>query len=385
MAIDWTFEVFFLLDMLLHYRLVSYIQDGELITDKNKIKSNYVTSRLKVDLVTTLPFDLIAHYVFPKTPIIGELVRVLKMIRLGRYFGLLEKVFGFLLDHHMSLAGLKLIEFLSGVILIAHWAACGFFFIARVKSSQNNCSGIVKSDTLAECLWEGTWINAQIYHSKLPIDGGVTWQHYIRSFNWALPTLVVVVIGDVIPTTSPETLYAFLLMAIGVTVNAAIVGNVANIVANLETDSSDFARSVDDVRNYISHHRLNYDLHARVDNFTRYLWTAHGGNTNEDEFILRLPYTLQTDVIARTRTQLLLHCPFFDFFTNDTVKALALCLKPRQFCAADIIVHAGDFGQSMFFLETGTVQAVPSDGSTARVLVTLNAGSFFGETSVREP
>ena len=78
-----------------------------------------------------------------------------------------------------------------------------------------------------------------------------------------------------------------------------------------------------------------------------------------------------------------MRCPFFDSFTSDIVKALALCLKPRQFCAGDIIVHAGDFGQSMFFLEHGTVSIVPAKGA-ATVLATLKAGSFFGETAVSD-
>lgn len=391
-AIDWIFDAFFVMDMWFNYRFISFIQDGELVTDPEGIKHNYMTRRFKMDLISTLPFDLVAHFVVPETPIIGEMLRVLKMMRLGRHFGTLEKVFGFLEDHNISLAGLRLVEFLSGVVLFAHWAACGFFLLARWESSRTDCSFIVDGseyDTnewapaLSECLWEGTWIHKQIRDGKLPIDGGATWQHYIRSFNWALPTLVVVVIGDVVPTTSPETLYAFLLMAIGVTVNAAIVGNVANIVANLESDSSDFARRVDEIRNYMHKHHLSYDLHARVDDYTRYLWMAHSGNVREDEFILRLPYTLQTDVIAQTRTKLLVQCPFFDFCPNDIVKALALCLKPKTFCAGDIICAAGDFGQSMFFLETGTVQVVPSDGST--VLATLAEGSFFGETSVSKP
>ena len=191
---------------------------------------------------------------------------------------------------------------------------------------------------------------------------------------------MVVVIGDVVPINSSETLYAFLLMAIGVTVNAAIVGNVANLVANLESDSSDFARRVDQIRNYMHKHHLSYDLHARVDDFTRYLWNAHSGNASEDEFIMRLPYTLQNDVIAHTRTRLLVQCPFFDSYTNDIIKALALCLKPSTFSPGEIICNAGDFGQSMYFLEKGTVQVVVVGGST--VLATLCGGSFFGETAL---
>ena len=54
-------------------------------------------------------------------------------------------------------------------------------------------------------------------NGKIPIDGGNVLQRYIRSFHWALPTLVVVVIGDVVPVTSAETLYAFVWMVVGVT------------------------------------------------------------------------------------------------------------------------------------------------------------------------
>ena len=117
-------------------------------------------------------------------------------------------------------------------------------------------------------------------------------------------------------------------MVIGVTINALIIGNVANIVANLETDSSDFARRVDDIKSYLSRHKLSYDLHSRVDDFTRYLWAAHSGSTNEDDFILRLPYTLQTAVTEHTRTKHIRNCPFFDFCSFDIINSLALLLKP---------------------------------------------------------
>jgi len=370
-VIDWVFDTCFVLDVVLNYLFIAYVHNGELITDSKRIKRNYMATRFKMDLISTFPFDLAAYYLFPGTPLIGEMLRLLKMFRLGRHFGTLEKLFLFLEDHHISLAGLRLVEFLSGVVLFAHWAACGFFLFARWKSSRAECE-------VLGCEWEGTWIQKQIEDGKLPIDGGATWQQYIRSFNWALPTLVVVVIGDVVPITSPETLYAFLLMAIGVTVNAAIVGNVANIVANLESDSSDFARRVDQIRSYMHKHHLSYDLHARVDDFTRYLWSAHGGNLSEDDFVLRLPYTLQTDVITQTRTRLLMNCPFFDYCTSDVVKALALCLKPSLFSPGEIICAAGDFGQSMFFLEQGKVQVF----SDSKVLATLGSGSFFGETAL---
>lgn len=54
-----------------------------------------------------------------------------------------------------------------------------------------------------------------------------------------------------VPTTSPETLYVFLWIFVGVTINAYIIGNVANIIANLESEQNDFATKVDEIKRYM--------------------------------------------------------------------------------------------------------------------------------------
>ena len=46
----------------------------------------------------------------------------------------------------------------------------------------------------------------------LPWSGGDTWTRYVRSLNWAIPTLVVVVIGDATPVTVGETVYVALII-----------------------------------------------------------------------------------------------------------------------------------------------------------------------------
>ena len=167
-------------------------------------------------------------------------------------------------------------------------------------------------------------------------------------------------------------------MAVGVTVNAAIVGNVANIVANLETDSAEYNVRVEEVRSYLQKHRLNYELESRCDDFHRYLWTAHSGSADEDAFLDELPCTLQGDIVEQTRAKHMRGCPFFDCFSNDVVKSLALCLQPKVYCAGDLVVHAGDYGQSMFFLAAGTVNCFSNEA----ILATLGPGSYFGETAL---
>jgi hypothetical protein len=197
--IDWVFDIFFVLDMYLNFRFVGFIQDGEVVVDIERIKKNYMQRRFKMDIISSCPFDLLAFLFLPKVSLLigldlGDLLRVLKLLRFPRYFNVIEKVFALLNDRNIPLGPLRLVEFFGGVILIAHVAACGFFGFARWNKSDDYC---FESDAIG-CQWYGTWIYRQIFNGKLPTDGGDVWQQYIRSFNWALPTLVVVVIGDVV-------------------------------------------------------------------------------------------------------------------------------------------------------------------------------------------
>lgn len=160
---DWFFDAMFGVDMVLNYLFIAFVKMGEVVTDPTKIRHNYLATRLKMDFISTFPFDHFATYAFPGTPIIGRVLRLLKMFRFGRHFGSLEQLFSFLEDRHISLAGLRLIEFLSGVVLFAHWAACGFFLLASWKSSRADCS----AEASESCLWEATWIEKQIVDGKV--------------------------------------------------------------------------------------------------------------------------------------------------------------------------------------------------------------------------
>jgi len=352
--IDWSLDCILGLDMFFSYCKFAYQQDGELIFDLPHVKSHYVKTRVKLDILSTLPLDLVyvlAAYSNPSTSIIS-LLRIPRLIWVIRVPKFLDEIFRFLEDTDTSLAPLKLVEFLSGVILIAHWAGCGFYALARMNSGTTGCdSSILQNDVvvswateLAECKWEHTWISRQIKNFKLPMDGGNSWQQYLRALNWALPTLVVVVIGDVVPVNMQETLYVFLWIVVGVSVNAAIIGNVANIVANIDTDKSHFAKKADEMKNFMKGRQVSASLRNRVDLFMSALW-EHSADINGDSFLAELPKTLQIQVTERTRLWHISHCPFFDFCSAEIVKALSLRLKLALFSSGDVIVTFGDLGQ----------------------------------------
>ncbi|GMH52088.1 hypothetical protein TL16_g01153, partial [Triparma laevis f. inornata] len=364
---DWALDIIFFIDVYLNMTEFSYVHQGELVTDRDKVRANYLgpNGNFKADLITMFPLDLFAVFFLgdPDSLLLClAITRIPKLMRLTRIMGTASDLTKALEDTNL----------ITGVMLIAHWAACGLHAIANYHHSHEKCL----KDLYTFCDWGRTWIQKQIDDDKLDEFGGTPMERYLRAFNWALPTLVVVVIGDVVPVTSTETLYAFCWMVMGVTINATIIGNVANIVANLETDSSDFVKKADDIKHYMHTHHVSSDLQDRVEHFMTYLWTAHKGATNEWGFVGELPYTLQMAISDHTRLKYIKDCPFFDFCSDEIIKALAMCLNPLMFSMGDVLVQYNDMGQEMFFLEKGSVEVVSGDGKT--VFATLMKGAFFG-------
>jgi len=398
--LDWCCDIVLIFDMYLNYCKFAFLFEGEVVDKVEQVKKHYVQMLFPLDLLSSLPYEMIYCIISTTkpSPIVMASIRSLRLLRVIRVPKLLSVIFNFLEDNNINLAPFRLVEFLTGVVLIAHWAACGFYAMALWKNNHLTCAGADNGNSivnwandLSECLWQNTWIQRQIMNGKIPYNGGSDLQRYIRAFNWALPTLVVVVIGDVVPVNSNETLYAFIWMILGVTINAAIIGNVANIVANIDTESSVFIKRADEIKKFMHEMHISNQLQDRVDYFLTSLW-QHRESLYEDSFINSIPPTLQLLVTQRTRQRHIAKCPFFDFCSNEIIKALSLRLKLRLYNKDDIIVHAGDMGRKMFFLNTGTVDIVSNDGKT--VFATLSAiserrghtshreSAFFGETSL---
>ncbi|HEX5215165.1 MAG TPA: cation:proton antiporter [Vicinamibacterales bacterium] len=82
------------------------------------------------------------------------------------------------------------------------------------------------------------------------------------------------------------------------------------------------------------------------------------------------------DLGLETRA-LLARVPLFEALAQDQLDATARMLRPRLAVPGERIVHAGDVGDTMFFIATGEVVVhAPGDD------VTLEAGQFFGEMAL---
>ena len=256
--------------------------------------------------------------------------KLFRVMRLKEYSAVIEKVLGELGMSRGS-NSVQLVKLMVIVLLIAHVAACFFFLLAERGDGWDSCSGLsdVEGDVmywgekqwggnLSECKWDSTWMQLQIEDEKVAGRAG-SFSYYVRSFNWAMPTLVVVVIGDVVPLTSGETVYCLLWMLVGVTINASIVGNIASIVANLETESSLFIKRADTLQDYLHQHNLPQQIQERARKYLDWLWSEKRGK-NQDSMLIELPFTLRSEVSNLSRLKYVRSCEFFRELPDNLVE-----------------------------------------------------------------
>ncbi len=374
----WFLDTLLVADIYLKGYCFAFVKEGQLVVDRSDIWKNYSSKWLRRDLASTFPYELFAIPLLLLPPVYMRLglpiARIPKLLRAPELLSLISSVGHASRKLRIPTIPVQLTQLLGGVIIVAHWAACGMYMFARFK----NCG-------LGTCDWEGTWIDLQIDNDYLPEDGGNVLSRYIRPLNWGMPTLVVVVIGDVIPTGVAETVYALLCMLLGVTINATIIGNLANVVANLESYQADYLGAVDAIKLHI--HRLATvptELTKRIDDFLSEMWTRHDGyrvlgKGDSHHANIELPRTLNSEVCEHFVMKLLDAFPVFQGFPRENVKKLSLQMVREVHAEGDIIVQAGEQGNEMYWIDVGSVHVVSKDHSITYAVLTH--GSFFGETA----
>ena len=395
---SWIFDAFFdlmlILDVYLNARHFGYLFEGNLHMKSHDIFLRYRSKKFLFysDIVSAFPWDIFGLLVTLATGI--SPATILPLFRIPKVFRL-TRIVQYIAESNSSLEkrslvnrnGVKLVELLGGVVLTAHWAGCFFHLTSWVGSDWDYCitlsdlEGSATDPTLtarAECIWKDSWIQLQIQNNLLPPTGGDIFSRYVRSLNWALPTLVVVIIGDVIPINLSETLYCLVWMFVGVMINAVIIGNIGNLVADLETDSSAFIRRMENIRNYMYHNNVPLSLQDRIQHYIDFLWDSKR-DPNEMKIIYDLPMSLQVAVSNTLRTNLVKSCPFLAQVTPAFLRDIVHYLVPQFYSTNDIVVEEGDMGQEMFFIQSGMMDVVSATGT---VLATLNSSAFFGESAL---
>eukprot|EP00924_Labyrinthula_sp_SR-Ha-C_P006020 snap_masked-scaffold_14-processed-gene-11.42-mRNA-1 protein AED:1.00 eAED:1.00 QI:0/0/0/0/1/1/3/0/1867 len=343
-----------------------------------------------------------------------RLPKVLLMHRIGKYLESVDQLIsrGLVVNE----VAYKLFKLAVSVFCVSHYSACGFYLVSRLFSSVEDCMGqfnnysrpdlvvdltyknscpsnallnlesfsgsYLLSSTGTEvyynysssesilledltcgatpealCSWNNTWIGVQLESGLLPVDSGTDFERYFRALNWAIPTLVVVVIGDVTPVTIQGTFYVLIGILFGVLVNANIIGNIANLVANLEGSAAVFSEKIERIDEFINSNDISTNLQLKLHTYFEFVYYSKKGFV-EKELFCDMPLTLRNEAAIFLRLHAVKLSSCFNSCDQAFQKAVACALSTCIFSPGDVLCSEGDMAHEIFFLIVGQLKVL---------------------------
>jgi len=310
---------------------------GILISSRKNIATYYFHKLFFFDLFAAIPFYLIA-LIFP-----GVIwLKWLSLIRLFKLLRLNNVVSKWLNRQTLNPSIFRLGIFFFWILLVAHWIACSWIFIARIENIM-----------------------------AIP--------SYIDAIYWCITTLTTVGYGDIFPATDLQKILTMIAMIFGVILYGYVIGNIASLLSNIDVIKTRFLKRIKDVNSFLSYNSVPKRLRGKVQKYYQYIWDNRLGQFDQD-IISDLPESLKSEICLHLNRHLIEKVPFFKNTDKEFIKDIILHLEAKIFLPGDYIFKKGDVGKCMYFVCRGSVDVLSDDESS--VLANLKDGDYFGEIAL---
>ncbi|KAK3587752.1 hypothetical protein CHS0354_042707 [Potamilus streckersoni] len=360
-------DIIYMMDVAIQFR-ISFYEDGCLVLHPDKISQRYMSqSRFIFDIAAILPigtlisiltavstflYICISSSFLDILPVLARLPRLLKYPAMARFFDATDSR----TNNPYLVRALKLSLYLWTVI---HWIGCIYYMVS---------------------LHEGLGVNAWVYPGTE--DYSPFLRKYIRVTYWSLMTLTT--IGErPSPETDLEFVFTGLTFLIGVFLFAAVVGNVGDVISNINAARQEYQSRMDHIKFYLHHRRVPTSLQNRVKRWADYTWSRTQA-IDEPTLLQMLPDRLRTEIAINVHLETLKKVKIFEECEESLLHELVLKLRAQIYSPGDYICRIGEIGREMFIVNHGKVEILVPNAKTRKrmVVATLTPGNYFGEISL---
>jgi len=349
-------DLFFLIDIGFNC-VTSYRSRGTEVLDRRQCVQHYCRRMFFVDVIASVPFDLIAWVLIGNGQLLGGslvlALRLLRLLRIARLFVILKRWEAFSWSNP---AALRVVKYFTSILLLIHWLAC-FWFYSAYASGFPADSWVVRAGIEVA-------------------DKGV---QYVRSMYWAITTMTTVGYGDITPGRTGEYVLAAIIMLMGASLYAFIIGSIASLLNSIHAAKNRHWQRIESVTEFLRDQRVPADTNSEVRNYYEHIWERDRG-IDRNQMLSDLPAPLRLKVMLHLTKNILETVPLFEHCSPLLRNALLASLDSKTFTPGSLIAQEGERGQEIFFVAEGTLEILSLE--QGKSYGTLSGGDYFGFMSL---
>jgi len=381
---DSVVDLIFIADVAINFHTTYVGQGGEVISDPQVIRTNYIRSWFIIDLLSCLPYDVIdmINYFFDQHNDESgcDLLSALKIARLLRLGHVVRK-----LDHYIEYGGAMLFLLVCFFGLSAHWLACIWYTIGR-----QNLDKLALLESNGVRFRPRNWLEdlADNYNSSFKVNetsgevtgGPTTSQCYIASLYFTMTGLTSVGFGNIAGNTEAEQIFCVIMLIFGSLLYACIFGNITTIIQQMYKDTNRYHDRLTSVREFLKLYHVPKELSNRIMDYVVSTWSITKG-IDTTQVLNYFPKDMKADICVHLGRETFTKQPAFSLASNSCLRALAVEFETTHNAPGDTIVHKGESIDKINFVVSGSLEVVQDD----EVVAILSKGDVFGNTFWNNP
>ena len=339
--LEFFFDMFYLLDLILPFFIAYYNFDEILKTHFKDRCINYLTGWFFLDFIEAIPFKGI-FLLFDKkckkenfliNPYQSEYHYLLLCFRILKIFKVLSK--NKFLDYISKI--LNNIEYFSNYLTL--YSSITIFFLA-IHIVSNVFIFIGNNE------FPG-WISEFGYSNYTYLN------IYLVSIYYTITTLTTVGYGDLHCVTKSEKIFGMLMEVVGIFAYSWALTSVSNYVKVLNEKTEEYEKKkkvLEEIK--ITYPQLSDDLYDRISRFIKY---KHDKEQLDKNIIIEcLPVNLSNLLVYEMYKPIINNFIFFKSFDNvDFIVKVILNFKPIIAMKNDILIKEGDLVEDIIFVKRG--------------------------------
>ncbi|KAK2575102.1 hypothetical protein KPH14_008828 [Odynerus spinipes] len=324
------------------------------ILDPQIVAAKYIISTFIVDVLSALPYQLI-DFIINKTIWYCAILNLIKIIRIHAVITYSRRL-GHI--YQMNRQWYKLFEMSMIIIISLHWAACLEYYIPLTVS--NVCGGN-----------RGSWIDSNVLKKRT-----TNFEKYLMCLNRA--TVSLVCSSHYLDMKTPDDILLNIgLSILGILGFIYILARIMQLIITLHSSHEKHYKLVQQLREYMRYKELPYTLQCRLLEYFYYY--DKKSFDRYQRIINQVSSYLREEVIMHTFMKFINSVPLCQHMPESVLTQVTHLLSSEIFLVNDVIVKAGEEGDGLYFIATGTVAVYTNLG---KEVCHLGDGAHFGDIAL---